>query len=135
MDCPICARQSEPAIFADELVRVEHCPPEEGERDAYLGRLLVEPRRHAPALGDLTDDEARAIGLWVARMSRALRAAGAEHVYSLVLGHQVPHLHFHVIPRYPGTPKDYWGLRVLEWPAAPRGGPAEVAAFCARLKV
>jgi histidine triad (HIT) family protein len=43
------------------------------------------------------------------RASRALReAAGAEHVYAQVIGDRVPHLHVHLLPRYPGTPEDYW---------------------------
>jgi histidine triad (HIT) family protein len=51
----------------------------------------------------------------VARTARALKAVvGAEHVYSFVLGHHVPHLHIHVLPRYPGAPREFWGTRVDE---------------------
>jgi diadenosine tetraphosphate (Ap4A) HIT family hydrolase len=45
---------------------VPHLSPEAPGRDGapvYLGHLLVEPKRHAPGLEDLTDSEARAIGL------------------------------------------------------------------------
>lgn len=71
----------------------------------------------------------------VARLSRALTATeGAEHAYLFVLGHAVSHLHVWVVPRYPGTPREYWGMRVDEWSDAPRGGPEEIAALCERIR-
>ena len=45
-----------------------------------------------------------------------------------------PHLHLHLIPRYPGAPREYWGMRVDEWPDAPRGEAAEIAALCEQLR-
>jgi diadenosine tetraphosphate (Ap4A) HIT family hydrolase len=97
---------------------------------AYLGHLIVEPLRHAPGLADLTDVEAERMGRWMTQASRALReAAGAEHVYSAVIGDAVPHLHIHLLPRFPGTPREYWWPRVDEWPQARRGDTQEIAAF------
>jgi diadenosine tetraphosphate (Ap4A) HIT family hydrolase len=29
-------------------------------------------------------------------------------IYAFVLGHGVAHLHVHLLPRYPGTPSEYW---------------------------
>lgn len=58
----------------------------------------------------------------------------AEHVYSIVLGDEVPHLHIHLVPRYPDTPREYWGLRVSQWPDAPRGGIDDITAICNRLR-
>lgn len=89
----------------------------------YLGHLVVEPRRHVPGLADLTADEAAALGCWAVRAAKALQA---EHVYSSVVGHQIDHLHLHVVPRYPGTPREYWWPRLDEWPDAPLGGLPEV---------
>jgi histidine triad (HIT) family protein len=124
------------AVYEDDLVYAGHAAIPGGQATAYLGALLVEPRRHIPGLADLTDREAQRVGLLVARLSRALRVSeGAEHVYLFVLGHQVPHLHIWVVPRYPGTPQEYWGTRVDEWPGAPRGGPQEIANLCERLRV
>ena len=97
--------------------------------------LFVEPRRHAPGLADLTDAEAQAIGLWCTQASRALReAAGAEHVYAAVIGDGVPHLHVHLLPRFPGTPREYWWSRVDEWPQARRGGTADIEALVSGLR-
>jgi len=96
---------------------------------------MVEPKRHVLGLPDLTNAEAKALGLLVARLSRALKACeGAEHVYAFVLGDDVPHVHIHVVPRYPGAPREYWGVHVDEWPDAPHGGPLEMDALCGRLR-
>lgn len=115
-------------VGEDDLIMVSHLSPDapgRSGRPVYLGYLFVEPRRHAPGMADLTDAEARAAGWWCTQASRALReVAGAEHVYAAVIGDGVPHLHVHLIPRYPGTPREYWWDRVDEWPDARRGlGP------------
>jgi diadenosine tetraphosphate (Ap4A) HIT family hydrolase len=122
-------------LYRDALVYVGHAfIPQEQER-VYLGWLLVEPRRHVPTVAELTAEEASAVGLWVSRAGRALKeVVAAEHVYVFVLGHHASHLHVHVLPRYPGTPHEYWGLRVDEWPAAPRGDLDEVTALAERLR-
>ncbi|MGW3248023.1 HIT family protein [Streptomyces sp. NPDC001070] len=143
-DCFVCRKHCDDslmpggAVWMDDLVVVSHLSPRApgGARSVYLGHLLVEPRRHAGGLGDLSDAEAQRVGLWCARAAGALReAGGAEHVYAAVIGDNVPHLHVHLLPRYPGTPRDYWWQRVDEWPDAPRGGEAEAAAMVERLRV
>ena len=60
--------------------------------------------------------------------------AGAEHVYSAVIGHAVPHLHVHLLPRYPGTPREFWWQRLDEWPDAERGDIARIADLVDRLR-
>jgi histidine triad (HIT) family protein len=126
-------------VGEDDLVVVSHVvTPEALGRTgttAYLGHLLVEPRRHAPGLEDLTDPEARSVGWWTTRVSRALRdAAGAEHVYAAVIGDGVPHLHVHLLARFPGTPREYWWMRVSEWPGARRGDTAEIGILVEQLR-
>jgi histidine triad (HIT) family protein len=140
-DCFVCRKHRGEigvpggAIYEDALVYAGHVQIREEKAVAYLGHLMVEPKRHAPGLADLTDTEAQALGLLVAHLSRALKAsAGAEHVYAFVLGDHVAHLHIHLIPRYPGAPREYWGVRVDEWPDAPRGGADEIAKLCIRLR-
>ena len=141
-DCFICRKHrgavSVPggAVYQDDLLYAGHASIPPGEGTAYLGSLLVEPRRHVPGLADLTDAEAQRLGLLITRLSRALIASeGAEHVYLFVFGHHVSHLHVWVVPRYPGTPREYWGTRVDEWPDAPRGGPSEIADLCERIRL
>lgn len=140
-DCLVCQKHSGElpapggAIYEDDLVFASHVFIPEGKDEVYLGWLVVEPKRHAPGLPDLTDDEARHFGLASTRLSRALiSASGAEWVYAFVLGHHVPHLHLHLFPRYPNTPREYWWPRIDEWPDAPRGGEAEISQIVERIR-
>ncbi|HET6834171.1 MAG TPA: HIT family protein [Acidimicrobiales bacterium] len=126
-------------VWEDELVVATHRiliePNGDTVRDVYLGHVLIEPRRHTPELGDLTDAEAAALGVASAHLSRALMSVlPAEHVYAAVVGDRVPHLHLQLLPRYPGTPPEYWWDRVDEWPDAPRGDAAAVDRLVKRLR-
>lgn len=95
-------------IFEDALViaRVNG-------RQFQPGQVLVIPRRHAPTLFDLTDDEAVAITHAVRRLGEAvLRAFDAEGllVYQnngRLSGQEVPHYHMHLVPMYRETSP--WG--------------------------
>jgi histidine triad (HIT) family protein len=141
-DCFICRkhRGDEPApggpIYEDEFVWVSHGYHPDRNPEPYLGHVLVEPKRHALGFPDLTEEEAAAVGVPITRISRAIRdSEGAEHVYVAVVGHHTPHLHVHLIPRYPGTPNEYWDLfKVDEAPGAKHGGPEAVAAVANRIR-
>ncbi|WP_308314902.1 HIT family protein [Bacillus sp. T33-2] len=89
----------------------------------YLGHLMIDLKRHVPTIGDMMMEEAQAFGMAMARVSKALmEVEKAEHIYSLVLGDSVPHLHMHLVPRYPNTPKAYWGpMEAYDWEDAPVG--------------
>lgn len=82
-------------IDEDDLVYVGHVHTT-GQTSTYGGWLVAETKRHAPELGELTDEEARAIGSITTRAACVLRdVAGAKHVYSFVFGDGVPHFHVH----------------------------------------
>jgi histidine triad (HIT) family protein len=139
-ECFVCAKHAlgdaapGGVLFADALVYAGHASPRAGPT-AYRGYLVAEPVRHAAGLGDLTDPEAAALGLLVNRMARALKeVTEAEHVYSFVFGDGVAHLHVVLAPRYAGTPREYWGVRLAEWPGAPRVGEPEMRTLVARLR-
>ena len=122
-------------VVADDLIVVFHVPPLPDRPLPYLGHLLVVPRRHTPGLGELSDEEAAAMGLALGRASRALRRReGVERVYSAVIGHHVDHLHVHLLPRYAGTPPDVPWTAVDEWEGGPHGGAAEIADVVAELR-
>lgn len=123
------------AIYQDDLVYISHAQIREGEDTAFIGTLFVEPKRHADGMEDLTDEEAQTVGIWASRVARALKAVTkADHIYMLRFGHHVDHLHVWLVPRYPGTPEEYWGTKVDEWPGAPYGDEAEISAFCERVR-
>lgn len=121
-------------IHEDELSYAGHILPPDLS-DVYLGHLMIEPKRHVTGLGELTDQEAAGLGVLMNNLAAALKESeGAEHVDSFVLGHDVPHLHIHLVPRYPGTPREFWGVRVGQWPDAPRGDIDDITAVCDRLR-
>ena len=67
-------------IWSDTLVHAGHCHLL-GASDIALGWLIVEPKRHVAGLGDLSEDEAAAVGVLVSRLARALvEVEGVEHV-------------------------------------------------------
>lgn len=73
------------------------------------GHTLLVPRRPAPTLDTLTDDEAAALGRTLPRLCRAVLQATGAPAYNVLqnngaLAHQaVPHVHFHIIPRRHGA--------------------------------
>ncbi len=140
-DCFVCARHAlgdaapGGVLFEDELVYAGHAYRPAEKVSAHRGYLVAEPRRHAAGLGDLTDREAAALGLLVNRLALALKEVdGAEHVYSFVLGDGLAHLHVVLAPRYADTPREYWGIRLREWPDAPNVGEDDMRSLVAQLR-
>jgi histidine triad (HIT) family protein len=120
-------------IYEDDLVYAHHAHFH--DEPTYLGHLMLETKRHTPDFTDLTPAEARAIGLLTARLSRALKACtDAEKVYSVFYGEVTPHLHIHLLARYPNTPAEYLRWNLEDWPGAPRGDEQAIAALCQRLR-
>ena len=100
-----------------------------------MGHVFVETKRHVPEVANLTEEEAQAIGVYNSRIAKALlHTESMEHIYIFVLGNGVPHVHYHVIGRYPGAPREYWGTKVDEWPEAPKGGETEIVLVAERLR-
>ena len=142
--CFICQKHSGEisvpggAVYEDDLVFVGHrfpFPPGTPPENVYLGYFFVEPKRHVDSLADLTEAEAKQIGWITTRLGSALKTSEqAEHIYLFVLGQHGRHLHYHVVPRYQNTPRDYWGIHVDEWPDAPRGNGHDIEAVCTRIR-
>lgn len=104
--CPELARpvEGDPAcvaVLASGRVRLE-------DDAAFLGYCVLVFRRHAAELHELSRDERAALLDDKVRLSAAVLAVcrPAKLNYA-ILGNQQPHLHVHVIPRYPDD--GYWG--------------------------
>lgn len=74
-----------------------------------VGHVMVAPRRHRPTLSALLEEEVLEIGVWLARVERALKRAYRPHGLNLGMnlgrtaGAGVPgHVHWHVVPRWTG---------------------------------
>ncbi len=140
--CVVCAALKNPEssrdiwIHDDDLILLAHVPPStEAGNDGYPGHLLLVPRRHVESASALTTDEAERTGLWLSRASSILESTlRAQHVYLARLGDGWPHLHFHILPRYPGTPERYRGLEVRDWPGVARCDRAKAAAIAEQLR-
>lgn len=140
-DCLICHKHSgegplvAPIIWSDDLIVVTHIPPVGDETTAFVGHLVIETRRHAPYLDDLTDEEASAVGQAARTAALAIREElHADFVFSGVIGLGVAHFHQHIWPRHPGTPEGFEWHRVDEWDVAPRAAGAELEEICDRLR-
>nr|WP_204728962.1 HIT family protein [Jeotgalibacillus terrae] len=139
-DCFICDKHAGimktagSTIFEDDFISIGHI--DGNGNPVYLGHLVIDLKRHAPGLGDMNPAEASAFGVAMSKVSRALmEVEKAEHIYSFVTGHAVPHLHMHIVPRYPGTPEKYWGpSAVYDWEEAPMRNISDVQSLCDRLK-
>ncbi|HJW20930.1 MAG TPA: hypothetical protein VJ506_00725 [Candidatus Limnocylindrales bacterium] len=136
--CDICRAHRGDGRRATQLVGVGggfwvyHAPPDESGL-ASLGYLYIESDRHVAYLGDLTDDEAAALGRLRTRLAAALRfSVDPEFVFAAVIGRGIAHFHEHVFCRHRGTPPD------VAWDAsdeaAPRADPARVAELVSDLR-
>src|ERR1700722_4518007 len=121
MICAVCERQRTkvnlPAgpIHSDPLIFVTHFPLLK-EEPAHYGHVILEMRRHITKPIEMTNEEAQSVGLWTKIISGFLeKVLGAEHVYIVRIGDKTPHLHFHFVPRFPGTPKEVWGPLLWQW--------------------
>ena len=80
------------------------------------GHALVVPRKHAPYLADLDEEDGAQIFRVAQRVARALRKCGVKCegvnfflADGVAAGQEVFHVHLHVFPRYSG---DRFGLKL-----------------------
>lgn len=139
-ECLVCREQRGDVVLPggflinDDRVVAFHCPPVPGAETPYLGYLFVTSRRHVPSFAELQPDEAAAMGTAIATLSAALKSEGADRVYVMSVGHAWPHLHVHLIPRWPETPAEISWMNVDNWEGARRGDASEVEAMTLQLR-
>ncbi|MBS0335885.1 MAG: HIT family protein [Proteobacteria bacterium] len=130
MQCLLCEEEGGTVLWRDDFCRIVRAPGE-----GYPGLCRVVLNRHAREMTDLADEERSRLMRAVFATESALRGLFRPDKMNLAsFGNQVPHLHWHVIPRSvddPHFPDPSWG------PArrAPAANPAAVsdAAIAARL--
>lgn len=111
-----------------------HLPEQSIDGLVLRGHSMVSSIRHTPNFGTLTDVEAAEVGQTVAAVSRALTRLGAEHVYVAAIGHSHPHLHVHVIPRWPGVDPSVEWFAVRDEPGPHRVGRSGAELFAAQMR-
>jgi len=95
-DCPLCQSDSENVLWQDGVLRVILV----ADKD-YPAFCRVILNRHVKEMTDLPGKERLHIMQAVFAVESALRELLAPDKINLAsLGNQVPHLHWHVIPRF-----------------------------------
>jgi diadenosine tetraphosphate (Ap4A) HIT family hydrolase len=117
-NCPLCAPRPESNDHWDLIAPLSVSSLYLAKNQTYRGRCqLIFDRRHAARLDQLTEDEYGAFAGDLFLAQHAVAAAlRPDHMNVESLGNVVPHLHWHVIPRYMGDP--HWGLPIWTNPLA-----------------
>lgn len=72
------------------------------------GELIVKTRRHCESLGELTQEEALALGPLLRSAVAALdRAVTAERIYAVSFNERIRHVHFLLLPRTASMPRGH----------------------------
>ena len=106
-DCVFCRRLSgREALPPGEVVwEFPHSVALLGPWQFYHGYCLLVSRTHATELSRLPDVERRAYLDEMCLLARAVETACRPHKLNYeLLGNQVPHLHWHLFPRYADDP-------------------------------
>jgi diadenosine tetraphosphate (Ap4A) HIT family hydrolase len=120
-DCVMCAR-----VAGDGPLFIADLPTSRvyfNEDQFFPGWVFVVLKRHAVELYDLEVSERAAQIEDVNRVARALaRVYRPVKMNYELLGNQVPHIHWHLVPRLAGDPEPRWPVwRVAHEPEALSG--------------
>ena len=113
MACELCNQIGGELIWKNDLVRVVRVNDPD-----YPGFCRVILNRHAAEMTDLLPEERQQVMNVVFSVERVLRAVLQPTKINLAsFGNMVPHVHWHVIPRYANDvhfPNPVWGARQRE---------------------
>lgn len=118
MTCPLCDTPGGDLLWQDEfcrIVRVTDTPD-------YPGFCRVILNRHVAEMTDLLPAERARLMMTVMKVEQVLRdLLRPDKINLAALGNVVPHVHWHVIPRFfddPHFPNPIWGVRLRDTPHA-----------------
>jgi diadenosine tetraphosphate (Ap4A) HIT family hydrolase len=96
MDCVFCREDGGELLWADDALRVVLA-----DEPDFPGFCRVIWNAHIAEMSDLSDNERAKLMAAVNGVERAIRRVVAPAKVNLAsLGNQVPHVHWHVIPRH-----------------------------------
>jgi diadenosine tetraphosphate (Ap4A) HIT family hydrolase len=134
-DCPLCLSAGGEIIWQDSLCRVVRVNGAEGA--AFPGYCRVVWNAHVTEMTDLDPDSRQHLMDVVYAVESALRTLVAPNKINLAaLGNMVPHLHWHVIPRWQNDshfPQPIWARVEKEKPAVMKRPPLPPAALAAAI--
>lgn len=130
--CPLCHPQNETVLWQDDRCRVILV----GDPD-YPGFCRVIWGGHVKEMTDLTEPQrARLMAVVFATEAAVRDMLRPDKVNLASLGNQVPHLHWHVIPRFNDDahfPDPVWAARKRGASAQPLDKPALIGQLTRRL--
>jgi diadenosine tetraphosphate (Ap4A) HIT family hydrolase len=109
-DCPLCRPEKETVLWSDARCRVILVDDPD-----YAGFCRVIWQQHVKEMTDLSEAERAHFMAVVFTVEQVLRESMHPDKMNLAtLGNQVPHLHWHVIPRFADDahfPDPVWAMR------------------------
>ena len=125
MNCPLCDGPGGDILWQDDFCRVVLV----NDTPDYPGFCRVILNRHVKEMTDLLPAERSRLMMMVCKTEQIVRDVMQPDKINLAsLGNVVPHLHWHVIPRFeddPHFPNPVWGAKLRDTPHA---APTELAA-------
>jgi diadenosine tetraphosphate (Ap4A) HIT family hydrolase len=116
-DCRLCAATDAEPVYRDDLLRV--VPVNDADLPGYL-RVIV--NAHVKEMTDLSPaDRARVMAAVYAAETAQRTVLAPAKINLASFGNQVPHLHWHVIPRFADDaffPGAIWAPRLRDTPDA-----------------
>jgi len=107
--CPLCDEPGGDVLWQDDFCRVVYVT----DTPDYPGFCRVILNRHVKEMTDLTGDERTRLMDVVWKTEQAVRdVMNPDKINLASLGNVVPHLHWHVIPRFENDrhfPNPIWG--------------------------
>jgi len=117
LSCPLCDTLGGTLLWQDSFCRVVLA-----DEPDYPGFLRVILNAHVKEMSDLSVSDQEKLMRAVFATEAALREVMQPDKINLAsLGNVVPHLHWHVIPRFvddPHFPNPVWGARLRDTPHA-----------------
>ena len=106
--CTLCSPESENVIFKNDLFRVILV-----DDKFYPGFIRLILNQHVKEMSDLSSKESSSIFTALITLEKQLRLVfNPDKINLASLGNIVPHLHWHIIPRYVNDrhfPNPIWG--------------------------
>jgi diadenosine tetraphosphate (Ap4A) HIT family hydrolase len=126
--CPLCEASGEEILWQDDFCRVIYVT----DTPDYPGFCRVILNRHIKEMTDLAPAERSRLMMMVCKTEQAVRdVLHPDKINLASLGNVVPHLHWHVIPRFENDrhfPNPIWGEAKRE------AAPEQPAALVEQLK-
>jgi len=109
MGCPFDRPRPERTEGWEEIARLSVSTAALFRNQGYRGHcLVIFDLRHASRPDELSSSEWAAFAQDAREVARAvMEVCAPDHLNLELLGNQVPHLHWHVVPRYRDDPR--WG--------------------------